>query len=256
MLTPFGALVASARVQLRGRWSAAFFVLGIVQPAAFLLVTLLARRPGTHVHASTVALGTGLVSLWGATIWAAGGILRGERFQGTLAGIVARPTSLATVLVGKTVASTLHSALFIGLTVSVVAAAFGDPIAPARPFLFAAALVAVVASAVTLGMLLACLFVLTRSAARIMEALMYPVFILGGLIVPISLLPGWTQPLSWVISLRWGGDLLRCATVGDPLRTRSWLLLAVTTAVYAVAGRLLFRRVLDRARREGTLDLY
>ncbi len=254
--TPLWVLCLSAVVQLRSGWSPVLYVLGLVQPATFICVTLLARRSASDIEPSSVALGGGLVSLWGATIWSSGGILRNERWQGTLPGIVARPTSLATVLVGKSLGSTLQSASLIAVTIWIVSAAFGDPIAVERPLPFLAALGAVFVSASLLGFLLGCLFVLTRAGARISEALMYPIFILGGLIIPISLLPGWVRPLSWIVSLRWGGELLRAANAGAPQSVRAWLLLGATTLGYALLARVAFRFVLTRVRRDGTLDLY
>lgn len=142
------------------------------------------------------------------------------------------------------------------MTISVTAALLGHPIAIADPAQFTAALVAVLASALVLGLLVSCLFVLTRSAGRISEAIMYPVFILGGLLVPLSLLPDWVQPLSAIVSLRWGGELLRAAATGEAQSAEAWLMLAITTAAYGLLARFLFRRVLDRVRRDGTLELF
>lgn len=249
-------LVASARLQVRADWHAANVILGVVQPASFLVITALASKGTGRVNLDDAALGSALVALWGATVWASGFILSAERWQGTLSQLVPRPVGLGTVLWGKTLGATLRSALFISVTVSVTAALLGHPLTIADPAPFTAALVAVLASALVLGLLVSCLFVLTRSAGRISEAIMYPVFILGGLLVPLSLLPDWVQPLSAIVSLRWGGELLRAAADGQAQSAEAWLMLAITTAAYGFLARFLFRRVLDRVRRDGTLELF
>jgi ABC-2 type transport system permease protein len=246
----------SALLQIRAQQHPANMVLGIIQPASFLLIAALAGRATGRVDLEEAALGSALVALWGSTVWASGSILRAERWQGTLPQILARPAGLGTVLLGKTLGATLRSGLFIAGTVTVTAVALGDPITIELPLPFLAALLAVLASALVLGLLLSCLFVLTRAAGRISEALMYPVFILGGLLVPLSLLPDWVRPLSTVVSLRWGGELLKAAAQGGSQSGLAWLLLAATTAGYAVLARLSFQRVLNRARREGTLELH
>ncbi len=246
----------SALIQLRAQQHPTNLILGIVQPASFLLIATFAGRAKGRIDVDQVALGAALVAIWGATVWSSGAILRAERWQGTLAQIMARPTGIGPVLLGKTLGTTLRSVLLIAATVMVTAIALGDPVTVERPLPFLAALLAVLVSALVLGLLLSCLFVLTRAAGRISEALMYPIFILGGLLVPLSLLPDWVRPLSTVVSLRWGGDLLKTAAAGEPQAGRAWLLLAVTTAAYALLARLAFRRVLDRARRDGTLELY
>lgn len=164
--------------------------------------------------------------------------------------------SLGTVLVGKSIGATLRSALFIVPTVAVASLAAGHAIPIRDPLPFTVATVAVLASASVLGMLLSCVFVLTRAAPRVAEALTYPVFILGGLVIPLSLLPSWVRPLSVVISLRWGGELLRAASRGSAEELRAWVLLLTTTAAYATLAWLLFERVLRKARRDGTLELH
>jgi ABC-2 type transport system permease protein len=247
---------ASAWLQVRGDWHATNFILGVIQPASFLLITALAAEGTGRVDLDDAALGAGLVALWGATVWASGFVLASERWQGTLSQLLPRPVGLGVVLWGKTLGATLRSSILIGATVTVTAAVLGHRIRVEDPAQFFAALVAVLASALVLGLLVSCLFVLTRSAGRISEAIMYPVFILGGLLVPLSLLPEWAEMLSVVVSLRWGGELLRAAAAGDPQSGTAWLMLALTTAAYGALARLLFHRVLDRVRRDGTLELF
>ncbi|MDP8911084.1 MAG: ABC transporter permease, partial [Actinomycetota bacterium] len=229
---------------------------GIVQPASFLLIAWFAGRSTGRVELEDAALGAALIALWGATVWSAGAILRGERWQGTLSQILARPTGLGTVLLGKTLGATLRSAVFIGASVAATAALLGHAVSIERPLQFVIALVAVLVSALVLGFLLSSLFVLTRAAGRISEALLYPIFILGGMLVPVSLLPAWVQPLSAVVSLRWGGELMTAAAEGEAQPGKAWLMLVATTTAYAVLARLSFERVLVRSRREGALDLY
>jgi ABC-2 type transport system permease protein len=246
----------SASLQIRAQRHPTFLVLGLVQPAAFLLVTTFASRRGHGIDLAAAALGTGLIALWGATIWSAGSILRSERWQGTLPGIVSRPAGLGTVLLGKSLGATTLSTLFIGATVYTLSWAIGHPIPVEHSLAFVAALVAVFISATVLGLLLSCVFILTRAAPRISEALMYPVFIVGGMLVPVDLLPGWAQPLSNGVSLYWGSRLVKEASVGAPQRLGDWVGLALTTAAYALLARVFFSRVVDRARQEGSIDLY
>jgi ABC-2 type transport system permease protein len=250
------AFLASAALQLRMQRSALLVIGGVVQPAAFLAMTLLARRGSHHVDAAGLALGMALVGLWGTTIWQTGNVLRGERWLGTLAPIIARPTSLAVVLLGKSAGSTLRATVFVVPTVVVASLAAGEPIPAHRPLPLLAAALAVLASAAVFGMLVGCLFLLTRSAGRIAEAATYPVFILGGLVVPLSLLPGWVRPLADGVSLHWGAELLHAASAGSAQSAHAWLLLLATTCAYALLVSLLFHRVVDRARRDGSLDLY
>ena len=248
-------LTASALLQLRAFRSSAHLVIEVVQPAALLLVVLMLGRT-RGIDGPAAALAAGLLSLWAATIWQSGLILRFELTQGTLPGIIVRRASFLAVLIGKTLGTTVRSVVVIGTTVSVISFAFGSPPQVQRPGLFALALLACVLSTVLLGLLLSSLFILTRAAGRIAETLMYPVFILGGILIPLELFPGVLHPLAELVSLYRGGEVVRAAAGGVDASPYAWLGLGVTTVGYAVLAVMSLNRVLHRARQEGTLDLY
>lgn len=72
-----------------------------------------------------------------------------------------------------------------------------------------------------------------------------PMFLFSGTFFPISQLPGWLEPVAWVVPLRHGVDLCRDLALGQG----SLLSYAVHVAyllVWAVAGYLLARRVFER----------
>lgn len=247
------SLLAGARVQLRSETRLAGVMAGVVQPAVFMAVTLLAA--GQAAAGTRTAIGCGLLGLWGAIVWRFGLVLRQERQRGILAGLVSRPAGLVVVLVGKSLGSVLRSAVLTALTVGVVAAAAGQPVRIAAPVAFTLTTLATLTSATTLGLLLCSVFLLSRSATRIAETLVYPVFILGGLLVPTGLLPGWAQQLSTLVSLRWAGELLLDAASGRGQQPGDWLALAVTSTGYAVGAVAGLRVVLRKIRAEGTLEL-
>jgi ABC-2 type transport system permease protein len=245
----------SATLQLRVFGGSTHIVLGFVQPAAFTLVVLLSRRDHAGADMSAAALGAGLLSLWGSTIWQAGQILKFEKRQGTLIQIMVRPCSLAAVLLGKSLGTTVRSVLSIAMTVGLMSFLVGHGIRIAEPLLMVATLAVVIASASVLGMLLSCLFIMVRAASRIAEALTYPVFILGGILVPLSLMPRAVRPFAEVVSLHRGGELVQAAATGVPQSGTSWLLFLLNTAAYGLLAVAAFRVVLRRARSAGSLEL-
>ncbi|GAA3784115.1 ABC transporter permease [Streptomyces phyllanthi] len=228
---------------------------GCVVPAALCLATLLARRPNSLLSAEQIQLGCGVLALWSCAIWQTGLILREELWHGTLPGILTRRTGLGTVLLGKTIGTALRCALLIVLTIACVGLLTGAPLRIAHPGVFLLATAATFCSALVLGALLSCLFLLTPAAMRIAEALVYPMSILGGMIVPVDMLPVWLRFVPDVISLRWATQLLTAAAEGHPQSAVAWVLLVTTTGVYAALAWWSFRTVLHRARKRGTLAL-
>ena len=75
--------------------------------------------------------------------------------------------------------------------------AFGVDLPLEHPFAFAVALVATVVSIGAMGFLLAVSFVRYRTAWALGNLLEYPVWLIAGFLVPLTLLPGWVRPISW-----------------------------------------------------------
>lgn len=230
-------------------------VLGVVQPVVFLLVSAAGQPERTPASSTRLAVGVGLTAVWGATVWAAGGILRRDMAQGTLPANVTgvRPPEL--VYVGKCLAATLRSTLLIVATVAVATVVLGLPARLARPGWLLLVLLLVIASGTALGLLLSCLFLVSRHGAAWSSALMYPVFVLGGMLIPVELLPSGLRWIPSLISLHWAAEALVSAATSTAVRVPAVLLLAALTAGYLVTAVWAFRAVVDRARRHGTLDL-
>jgi ABC-2 type transport system permease protein len=96
--------------------------------------------------------------------------------------------------------------------------------------------------------------VLWRYANAFSNLLEYPIWLLTGLIVPVSLLPGWAQPLSWPLSPTWAARAIRATALGgDP-----WLPMACCLGLgglYLVIGALTVANFERLARARATLAL-
>ena len=65
---------------------------------------------------------------------------------------------------------------------------------------------------------MASLFVLARNAVTFSNSASFPFYVLGGILVPVSLLPHWVRRSSSIVFLSWSADLLRA---GAAARRRS-----------------------------------
>src|SRR5437762_10964880 len=93
-------VLTSMRMQVRDmRSSQPALMTSVIQPAVLLLLVGGAQHP-VGQSATAAVVGVVLTSLWASTIWAAGGILRREQFQGTLAATLTGIRSSFLVLTG------------------------------------------------------------------------------------------------------------------------------------------------------------
>jgi ABC-2 type transport system permease protein len=131
---------------------------------------------------------------------------------------------------------------------------FGLPLDLVHPLWFVVALVASIVSLGLLGLVLSSTFVLLRNANSMSNLLEYPVWLVTGLLVSLSLLPGWSRPISWILAPTWGIRGIRAAALGgDPV-----IPIAVCLAlglVYLAIGHVTLGYFEVRARKSATLAL-
>jgi ABC-2 type transport system permease protein len=210
------------------------------------------RRPGTLLYA---ALGAGMMGIWSSVLFGSGGLIQWQRWQGTLEYVIGVPPRLIFVVLPMTLATASIGLYSIASTLLWGWLIFDLPLELAHPFWFAAALIASIVSLGLLGLVLSSTFVLLRNANSLSNLLEYPVWLVTGLLVALSLLPGWTRPISWALAPTWGIRAMRDAASGasDPA-----IAVAVCLGlglVYLVIGHFTLAYFEVRARKTATLAL-
>jgi ABC-2 type transport system permease protein len=228
-------------------------VVSVVQPVALLAIVAGTRRM-TSGETIVIVSAVVLTAMWSATVWTAGGVLRRERSYGTLARSVTSQFSPSLMLFGRSLGATLYSAAGILASSAAVILLLRLRLAVPHPVWLLVALLVVIASGTALGMLLACLFLVTRHGLAWSGALIYPVFILGGLLIPPDALP---QGLRWVpslLSLHWIHEFVVGISSGAVPAT-PLAVAAALTAAYLIAAIGCLRAAVDAGRRRGSLEL-
>jgi ABC-2 type transport system permease protein len=194
------------------------------------------------------------MGIWSATSTTAGSAMQRERWHGTLELLVVAPTHFALILLPVTVAMSTIGLYSLIATLLWGRFAFGVDVPLDEPIAFALALVATVVSVGALGFLLAVAFVRYRTAWALGNMLEYPVWLVGGFLVPLSLLPAWVRPISWILAPTWGVDAIREAALGgNPFPEIGMCI--VLGAAYVTVGALVLDTVLRAARQDGSIAL-
>jgi ABC-2 type transport system permease protein len=232
--------------------------LHVLATTPLLTVVFLALRGSTDDArlAGSCVLASTLIALWTASLTIAGEMIGDDRANGRLDALFATPAQLSVVVTARLCASALLALPCFVEAYLVSGLVFGTWISIHHAAVFAlAALVTVLAMAGTATSLSA-VFVLVPSARTVQNTLTYPFYLLGGLLLPVSLLPNWIQPVSRVVFLSWSSDLLRDALVARHVSSFGARLavIAALGAVGYVAGTLLIHRFVDHVRTRGTLS--
>jgi ABC-2 type transport system permease protein len=243
-------------LQLKIRSRSAFEgILGVLWPLFFATtIFLMYRQTSSGSALIGAAVGASAMGVWSATSTTASGALQSERRQGTLELLVAAPTRFPLLVVPITLSMTTIGLYSLIATLLWGRLAFGIPISFHDPFGFACAVVAIVVAIALIGFLEAVAVVRFRAAWAIGTALELPVWLICGFLIPLSSLPSWVHPISWLLPPTWGVYALRAAALGGS----PWLDILACLGIgacYAALGTALSYRLVDSARAHATLSL-
>jgi ABC-2 type transport system permease protein len=227
----------------------------VIYPLFFATVAFFIFRasesPRTLLYA---AVGSAVMGMWSATSTTAGNAMQRERWHGTLESLVATPPHFGLVLLPITLAMATIGIYCLAATLILGRFAFGIEFTVEEPLVFGFAVVGAVLSFGSLGFLFAVSFVRFRAAWALGNLFEYPVWLIGGFLVPLVLLPDWVRPISWALAPTWGMNAIREAALGgSPLP--DLLLCLGLGALYVVLGIAMLERVLGAARKRGVLAL-
>ena len=209
-------------------------------------------RPGSGLLYAS--LGAGMMGIWSSVLFGSGGLIQWQRWQGTLEYVIGVPPRLIEVVLPMTVATASIGLYAIASTLLWGRIIFGLPLDFIHPAWFVVALITSIVSLGLLGLVLSSTFVLMRNANSLSNLLEYPVWLVTGLLISLSLLPGWTRPISYALAPTWGIKAIREAALGgNPApAVAACLLLGL---VYLVIGHFTLGYFEVRARRSATLAL-
>jgi ABC-2 type transport system permease protein len=230
-------------------------LLAILWPLFFATVAFFMFRSGRQSAAlGPVALGAAVMGVWTATSVSASSALQRERRLGTLELLVASPTHLALVLLPVSLATSTIGLYCIVATLLWARLLFGIHVPIVHPVPFALGILGVVLTIGCLGFLMAVAFVRSRRAWAIGAVTEYPVWLVCGFLVPVSLLPHWVRPISWALGPTWGMRAIHAGAFGGNGLPDVAMCLGLA-AVYVILGIAVLGTVLDSARRRATLSL-
>jgi ABC-2 type transport system permease protein len=243
-------------VNLKMLGTSSFFLLtAVVQPVIFATIAFYmfqsGGRTGTLLY---TALGAGMMGVWSTTLFASGGMIQWQRWQGTLELSVGSPPPMVLVYLPFSLANAVTGAYALAATLLWGRLVFGVPLHFAHPWLFPLALVATVVALGLMGLVLASTFILYRYANAMANLLEYPVWIASGLVFSTALLPLWTRPISWILPTYWGVIALRRAALGGEVWEPLGMVVLLGAAALAIA-MLTFRVFEHLARARATLSL-
>jgi ABC-2 type transport system permease protein len=257
-LQPLRGVLTGARLQLLFYFAYPDSLLPLLTAPLYTVIFVLIVRSGGRSDLSAYAVVAPVfIALWWFALYHGGNVVQVDRITQTLELQAAAPTAYGFVVFGRIITVTSIGLLSFAEVFGVGRFLLGAPVAVHHPWLLVAALLATAFAVSATALVMGGLFVLVRNGFSIANSVSFPFYVLGGIMVPVTLLPAWVQPLSKVVFLSWSADLLRsslsAAPVTEPLFRLGMVLLLGSVSL--VAGLELMRRVLRRVRANGEMGL-
>ncbi|MBU2669708.1 ABC transporter permease [Actinoplanes bogorensis] len=218
------------------------------------LAVYLFRSGGEEHRLLEAAVGAGVMGVWSSVLFGSGGAIQTQRWMGTLEMIMLAPRRPVLVILPITIATGLTGIYALLATLLWGRFLYGIKLDFAHPVAFVVAAVVCVVALGMFGLLLASTFVLMRNANALANTLEYPVWLVSGMLLPITVLPAWTSPIAAALPTTWGARALREATSGGPVWPSVGICLGVSL-LCLVLGGLALTHVERRARAAATLAL-
>jgi ABC-2 type transport system permease protein len=249
------AFLAGARIQLTFfRAYPDALIPFFTAPMFSVIFQMIFRHAGRQDLTGYAAVAPVFIALWWMALFNSGWTITTERWNGTIELLVAAPSSFAAVVFGRIATTTLAGVISFGETWA-VARLFGTTIHVEHVVAFVATVVVTLAAMAGTALAMASLFVLARNAVTFSNSASFPFYVLGGILVPVSVLPHWIRPLSSIVFLSWSADLLRAGLRSAPIHDFAFRLgmVGLLGACGLGVGVWAMRVILTRVRGTGEL---
>jgi len=260
MISNFRVILDTLILQMKNSFARPMFRFClIVNPiASTVIIYEMFRNSGQDNFGTYVILGAGLMAIWSCICFSSAGDINRERWSGTLSMIFVAPAGFQLIIFGKILGNTLLSLLTLFISYITARVLYGVNISVDYPLYTIFALVCAIICFIVFSTLIAYILTLSRKTQLYMNLIEIPIILLCGFVFPVSFLPQWIHPLSYVLPPTWAVRLLRLSihwTTADEF-WHTFIILALATVCYGIATALLFKTIDKQVRRRATLEVF
>ena len=233
----------------------------IIAPFIFTIVVLFMYGDSDGPIVLQAVLGGGVLGMWGNTIFASGYSVSYDRYNGTVDPIMVSSSTLMSVVAGRCVWNTCIGLINALLVFIVAELMFQAPMSIADPLLFFGILILTLGSLASIGMIFSACFVWTRASSALFAVIEFPIYILSGAMIPLTMLGGFKY-ISYVLPPTWGVDALKLSALGTyegmigTSIAMDILIMVLMITVYLLIAFSLFRIIERNVRVSGSLTRY
>jgi ABC-2 type transport system permease protein len=237
-------------------WVMQIVITPVAQIGFFAFLSIYLNYPASVTQ--YIVIGNAIQSMSFSAVFAVANITSQDKWQGTLPITMVTPANRVALFIGRAWFQVLLSALIAAAGLIYAAVLFGVSFASANFVGIAVVVLLTSVAMISFGLLISAVGLYLRTALIVANIFLFVTLLLSGVNFPVSELPGWLQPVSWVIPLTYGTQAARMAiagaSFGSLLPTLGWE--AFDGLLVTVAGYALFTGFESLARKTGRFEEY
>jgi ABC-2 type transport system permease protein len=239
-----------------GLWLMQLFTMSLFQMAFFVYISMYVGNPQATV--TYVAVGNAIQSIAYVAIFAVTNVTTEEKEAGTLPGILVTPANRFALFVGRAMFQVLNSIATVVIALFYAAVLFGVDFSGANMLTLAVVIVVTAFATVGFGLMLSSLGFYLRTSMVVANVFLFIGLLFCGVNFPVTMLPEFLQPVSYVFPITYATDAARMAVEGASLGAVSGLLGAelIVMATAILIGYVMMMAFEVIARRKGTLEMF
>ncbi|MGD6874226.1 ABC transporter permease [Sutcliffiella horikoshii] len=232
----------------------------LLQPILYSTLLYFMFKSSDEVNVGEyIVVGTGIISLWSSIIFSSAGDIERERYMGTLETLIATPSNFIVIFFGKILGNIILGIFSMFSSLICVTMIFGLNVKIESLSAFSLAFLLTILSFSIISLLMASLFTLSRNSRMLMNCMEYPIYILCGIIFPISLLPSFFQYISLMLIPTWSVKLMRSSMTGIDnynIFFSEVLIFSILSILYLILALYLFKFINYKTKIKGDLGVY
>lgn len=176
-----------------------FKYISLIQPIISTFLLYFISKSNNNFDSRLIIFGPVYMSIWSSLCFSAIGDINRERSMGTLIFISSTPTSLITVMFTKFISSIIYGIFSLLLSSFMSIFVLSIPVPMVNILSIGLSFVVLLFSFLSLAIIVASLITRSRQSLLIINILEYPIFIVTGMLFPITILPRAIRLISFLI---------------------------------------------------------
>ena len=176
----------------------------LFQPVVYsLLIQFMSLSVNGEPKTLIAVIGASMISMWNSIIVGARISVKWDRFSGILENFMITPTSLSRMLFFRNMGASIIAVISLMITFFINTVVFGVITFELNVIKIVTTLMLLFLSFGVLGSLISIVFISDRKYEKLTDIMNYPIFILSGMIIPITFIPSFFRPFSYMLIPYW-----------------------------------------------------